>query len=371
MNLTVSELLTVVGRLDDAPGPDTPRERFRRFLAERIVDVPSARTVIHECRQTLGEQHQRAMQDAIVLTGKLLGFLTTFGPYQHQPGTGWMAGQWESRRRLHVTLTLCAGQMPAADLDAFARTVRSERTPRATDVPRVGLCVTTPTCATRSRLEEAIRSRRHPDLRLMTLDGLLHMADMVAAGQLTHDTVLQVLNPDADLDSFLGLLDRPTSAPSSPIDRPDAPAPHVPQTSPTKAFWLALVQLPGDTPAAQFVDAVLAKRRLLGVTPESQVERAISPGDSIRVCITGEGCVADAEVEQLVTDASATVRDAERFAQVLRLTAVNVYPRPIAATPDLVRRLEATLDGHTGAIATSISREEFEVVVRAAAADNP
>jgi hypothetical protein len=207
----------------------------------------------------------------------------------------------------------------------------------------------------------------------MTLDGLLHMADMVAAGQLTHDTVLQVLNPDADLDSFLGLLDRPTPAPPSPIDRPAAPAPDAPQTSSSssKAFWLALVQLPGDTPAAQFVDAVLAKRRLLGVTPDSQIERAISPGDSIRVCITGEGCVADAEVEQLVTDASATVRDAERFGQVLRLTAVNVYPTPIAATPDLVRRLEATLNGHTGAIATSISREEFEVAVRAAAAENP
>ena len=369
MNLTVTELLTVVGRLDDAPGPDTPRERFRRFLTDRIVDVPSARAVIQECRQTLGEQHQRALQDAIVLTGKLLGFLTTFGPYHHQPATGPVAGQWESRRRLHVTLSVCAGQMAAAELDAFAKVVRSERTPRPTDVPRVGLCITAPTCATRTRLEESIRSRRHPDLRLLSLNGLLHMAEMVGAGQLTHDTVLQVLNPDADLDSFLGLLDRPPMATAPPTAVTDSPAADAPQASSSKAFWLALVRLPGDTPAAQFVESVIAKRRLLGVTPESQVDRTISPGDSIRVCIIGEGCVADAEVEQLVTDATSTVRDAERFAQVLRLKAVNVYPTPITATPDLVRRLEATLNGHTGAIAASISREEFEVVVRSAPLD--
>jgi hypothetical protein len=60
MNLTVNQLLNIVGRLDDSPGFDTPRERFRRFLGERVTDAQSARIVIQECRQMSGEQNHRA-----------------------------------------------------------------------------------------------------------------------------------------------------------------------------------------------------------------------------------------------------------------------------------------------------------------------
>ena len=36
MNVNVSQVLAMVGRLDDSPGFDTPRERFRRFLVQRF-----------------------------------------------------------------------------------------------------------------------------------------------------------------------------------------------------------------------------------------------------------------------------------------------------------------------------------------------
>ena len=44
-----------------------------------------------------------------------------------------------------------------------------------------------------------LRTRTYPDVRLISLGGILQMADMVAAGRLTHDDVLQVLNPDVNL----------------------------------------------------------------------------------------------------------------------------------------------------------------------------
>src|SRR4051812_45418774 len=109
MNLTVNQLLTIVGRLDDSPGFDTPRERFRRLLAERVTDAESARLVINECRQMSGEQNHRALQDIVVLIGRLFGFRTTFGAYQHDPGAAPIGGDWELRRRLRVIVSLCAG----------------------------------------------------------------------------------------------------------------------------------------------------------------------------------------------------------------------------------------------------------------------
>jgi hypothetical protein len=82
MSVTLNELLSLVGRLDDAPGFDTPRERFRRFLLERVTDVPAARTLIEECQRSVGEQHHRALQDLVVVVGRLLQFEVTFGAYE-------------------------------------------------------------------------------------------------------------------------------------------------------------------------------------------------------------------------------------------------------------------------------------------------
>ncbi len=37
--LPLSQILALVGKLDDAPGDETPRERFRRFLKENVREV--------------------------------------------------------------------------------------------------------------------------------------------------------------------------------------------------------------------------------------------------------------------------------------------------------------------------------------------
>jgi len=37
MNITLSEILDLVGKLDDSPGDDTGRERFRRYLGKNLL----------------------------------------------------------------------------------------------------------------------------------------------------------------------------------------------------------------------------------------------------------------------------------------------------------------------------------------------
>ena len=39
MAITLNQILELVGKLDDATGNDTPRERFRRFLRENVRDI--------------------------------------------------------------------------------------------------------------------------------------------------------------------------------------------------------------------------------------------------------------------------------------------------------------------------------------------
>ena len=58
MSITLKQILDLVGRLDDSPGDDTPRERFRRFLKENVKEVGQVRDYVEECIRTLpyGEQ---------------------------------------------------------------------------------------------------------------------------------------------------------------------------------------------------------------------------------------------------------------------------------------------------------------------------
>ena len=366
MNVTVSQVLAMVGRLDDSPGFDTPRERFRRFLVQRITDPQAARLVIQQCQQMSGEQTHRALQDAVVLTGRFLGFHTAFRPYQHDPGAASISGEWESRRRLRVLLNLCTDQTAAIELEAFSQVVRNGIPAHLqTNTARVGLCIMSPLFAAKARIEEMFRARRYPDLRTVSLPGLLHMADMVATGRVTHDDVLHVLNPDLNLDQIIERFDRWSTFEHPPDDSPVDVEP-VAAAPVNGDHWIAALRLEPSTPAPQFVEAVIAKRRILPINPAPHVQRAVETGDSIVVYIAGVGFVAHAKAAGVITEGSPLVRNPERFTQVVTLSDVALYHNPIVAAPEMVRRVEATLSNGTTAVATPVSRQEFDLVTRAA-----
>jgi hypothetical protein len=225
--------------------------------------------------------------------------------------------------------------------------------------------VLTPLCSARSRIEESVRSHRHPDIRLISVDGILHLADLVGANRLTHDEILRVLSPATTVDSLIDVLDRRPAAGTAvvSIQRADVPA-----ESAQSRCWVAAIRLPQETPRVPYVDSVIAKRRLLAVNPAGQVRGMVRTGDAVCVSIADAGFVAHARVDGLVADGSTLVRDAERFAQVLKLADVTVYDVPLLPTADLIRRLDLGLNGETDAILSPISRQDFELVVRAAAA---
>jgi hypothetical protein len=61
--MTLKQILDLVGKLDDTPGDDTPRERFRRFLKENINEIGELRDYVDECVRAKGDQYNRALQD--------------------------------------------------------------------------------------------------------------------------------------------------------------------------------------------------------------------------------------------------------------------------------------------------------------------
>ena len=73
MSITLSQILALVGKLDESPGDDTPRERIRRFLKENVSEVGQVRDYIEECLRTSGDQYNRALQDLVNYLGNKMG----------------------------------------------------------------------------------------------------------------------------------------------------------------------------------------------------------------------------------------------------------------------------------------------------------
>ncbi len=104
MGISLHHILSLVGKLDDSPGDDTARERFRRFLKENVLEVGQVRDHIEECLRTSGDQYNRALQDLVNYLGHFLEFDVTFGRYQGVSGEVGFDGLWKSPKDLHIVV---------------------------------------------------------------------------------------------------------------------------------------------------------------------------------------------------------------------------------------------------------------------------
>src|SRR5581483_4449322 len=153
MIVGLDELLALTGRLDDAPGFDTPRERFRRFLLEHVFNVKLARTLIESCQQAVGEQRHRALQDLVVLLGRFLQFETTFGAYESASDFPAVHGEWRSHGALDVLIEVRTDQTTDATLESLAKALSASMDEGRPGTKRIGLYVLSRHYAGRGRLE--------------------------------------------------------------------------------------------------------------------------------------------------------------------------------------------------------------------------
>ena len=80
--MTLDDILDLVGVLDDTPGEDTGRERFRKYLSKSVTEVGLLRDYTETCLRTSGAQYNRALQDLVNHAGRLMGFDVQFGRFR-------------------------------------------------------------------------------------------------------------------------------------------------------------------------------------------------------------------------------------------------------------------------------------------------
>jgi hypothetical protein len=335
MSVTLPEVLALVGRLDDAPGFDTPRERYRRFLIERVGDVASAKALIEDCQRAVGEQRHRALQDLVVLAGRFLGFEISFGVYDRAaigaslpPGrTGDVAagGRWRSRGSLEVVLEVRSDQTSDATLDSLTRAVSSLPPLRGDSETRLGLCVMARHYAARGRLEHSARAdvRVGSELRIVSARSLMALATQVSAERIAHPDVVKLIKSGFALDFVIDLLDRPApeQAPGESVFEPDA------EPRETR-FWVTTIAGNDAGGADQLLASVIAHRRVLGICAAGAFQDLGAPGDWVCFFLPGKGMVGHARLAAIV-DGTTSIRNASAFSRVYRLADVDLYQEPV------------------------------------------
>jgi hypothetical protein len=325
MSITFDELLSLVGRLDDAAGFDTPRERFRRFLMERVADVPTASALIDDCQRSVGEQRHRALQDLVVVVGRLLQFEITFGTYERAADAVKIDGQWRSPGRLTVVLEIRTEQTRSATLDGLARATAEAPGPGLE--PRIGLCVVARQYAARARLGRELDVTRLPDVRVITVGSLLSLAAHAAADRVAHTEIVKLMQSGVALDLVIDLLDRPAANSQSGESIAEHGQPASPEQD-EPAYWIATIT-GNEASSDQLLASVIAERRVLAVSPWGKLRGEASPGDWVGFFVPGEGLVGHAQLASIVEDSTKVVRHAQRFSCVYRLEHITLYERPI------------------------------------------
>lgn len=204
-------ILNLVGTLDDAPGEDAARERFRKYLATGLTELGVVRDAVQTCVTHSGPQYARALQDLVNYIGTLMGFEVEYGRYAGVTNRIGHDGLWRSGSHVVVVevKTTDAYAINTATLLDYINRLRSEGTIGAED-QALGLYVYARVDPNVKQLEHAIvAERRTQELRVGSVDSVLSLAELIRQELIGHDEALAILWPSGVwIDGAVRLLAR-------------------------------------------------------------------------------------------------------------------------------------------------------------------
>jgi hypothetical protein len=357
MSISLAELLPLVGRLDDAPGFDTPRERFRRFLLERATDLATIQPLIDECQRSVGEQHHRVLQDLIAAAGRVLQFAVTFGSYAGPAEAVSAHGRWRSAGLLDVVLQIETDHT-TANLEPLAHAVAASRSADNEVESAIGLCVVARQSAARGKLAKLLGQSQFSDIRVVSVGSLLSLAAHVAADRVSHAEVVELLQTSAALDFMIDLVTRPDAGAKStePVAAEVPPQPD----DPRPAYWVAIVNGDSTVTPDRWLTSVIAERQVLPLGGDRGRDHG-APGDWVCFFLANRGIVGHAQLGYIVEDGTSVVRQGERFGRVFRLAHLTIYERPVVQALRAGRpfALPGNAASFAGSCLAPISRQDF------------
>jgi len=299
MSITLSKILALVGKLDDSPGEDVPRERFRLFLKENVKEVGQIRDYIDECLRNKGEQYNRALQDLVNYLGEFLGFEVIFGRYQGVPGKIGYDGLWKSSKDYHIVIEVKTTEVYAiktSTLVGYVDQLISDK-----EIPNwdnaLGLYVVGRPDPEVNQFENSIvAEKRTHQLRIISVHSLLAMAETMNEYDVDHEDILALIQPSRPtIDPVTSLMARLVAQPK-PEKAPEKELPSEEEPKEEVSFWLTPVRGDEIQTAEECIRSLVEEKKIYAFGDRTPGRRHLSPNDMICFYASGNGVVAHAKV---------------------------------------------------------------------------
>lgn len=361
-------ILNLVGALDDTLGADTPRERFRKYLAG-LTELGLVRDAVQTCTTHSGPQYARALQDLVNHLGSLMGFQVEFGRYAGVQGQVGHDGLWRSGEHVVVVevKTTDASSIRTDVLSDYIDGLRSDGRINADDRV-IGLYAYARVGPDAKQLERAIvAEKRTQELRVGSVGAVLSLAELIREEIISHDEALAILWPSGVwIDDTVGLVQRiaagalevsepAVSAAGGPVavadglTRPAHQAPPALSAAPPRQrhhYLIPVADIPDET-ARETIEKLIRWNSMWAFGPNTPNRSKIQPGDHVAFYQASVGVVATAEVGSVPEDKPMPdiVKEPLKYRWTFQLKAPRLFlDRPIAI--DAVMR--AKLDMFSG-----------------------
>lgn len=348
MGITLTQILDLVGKLDDTPGGETPRERFRRYLQDNVKEVGQIRDYIEECLRNSGDQYNRALQDLVNHLATFLEFNVVFGRYQGTRGQIGFDGLWKSPTSFFIipeVKTTEAYAIKTATLIGYVDALISEK-----KIPNwdhaLGLYVIGRPDPELPQLENSIiAEQRIHQLRIISVESLLSLAELMNEYDIGHGDILAILKPSGPIiDPVIELMAH-LVAQQLAEEKPSEKLP-VTEALPVEAevrYWLSPVKSDEEETAEETIQTLVGREKIYAFGERTPGRKHIKPSDRICFYATGSGVVAHAEVASAPEyKPHPRVRHPDKYPWVFRVKNVHLYSdKPVIIDTTLRSQLDA------------------------------
>lgn len=325
--ISLSQILNLVGKLDDSHGIETPRERFRAFLKDNVQEVGQIRDYIEECLRLTGDQYNRALQDLVNHLGSLLDFEVQFGRYHGVRGEIGFDGHWKSPSGSHIVVevkTTEAYTVKTSTLVGYVDELISERRIPAWD-NALGLYVVGKPDPEISQLENAIvAQKRMNQLRIISVESLLSLAEMMNEYEVDHGDILAILLPSGPrVDPVVELMARVVAQPPTEELPPEE---EKPLETIEVNYWLSPVRSEPGRTAEQVIQTLVKQEKIYAFGERTPGRKHLKPGDWLCFHASGKGVIAHAKVmSRPEKKPHPKVQHPDKYPWIFRVGEVKLY----------------------------------------------
>ncbi|MCD6451283.1 MAG: EVE domain-containing protein [Acidobacteria bacterium] len=327
--ITLTKILSLVGRLDDTPGDDVPRERFRQFLKENLKEIGQIRDYIDECLRKSGDQYNKALQDLVNYLGEFLGFEVTFGRYKGVYGEIGYDGLWRSPTGFYLVIevkTTEAYAIKTTTLVGYINSLISQKVIPDWD-HALGLYVIGRPDSGLNQLENSIiAEKRTNQLRIISVESLISLAEAINEYEISHEDILGIIKPSGPtIDHIAGLISRLLTRPEPEIGTEE----EVGKEKKTKKeieYWLAPVRGDKKRTAEEIIKDLIGEGKVHAIGERTPGRKHLKAGDLICFYASGIGVVAHAKIASTPERKThPKIKHPEQYPWVFQLKDVKLY----------------------------------------------